>query len=138
MTNADVWTYHVLAGIIGVILSLSAFYQLMERKLSSHRQIRPGDVLSIEGARGQALDDVEQQMWIDRFNSLVYMGKSPRVREEGSKTTVHLRNGERLEIHGPTAYGKHTAYHVLRIRRRGRPVHYWLVERESSIHHPLV
>lgn len=119
-----IWTWHILAGALGVLLSLGAFYQWLERILNQYKKLVPEQVVRIVNAAGHTLTAEEQAAFIESFNRLTDMGKLslPATNyREGAE--IWLTTGERYYV---TEQGKFVE--VMRIKRNGRKMYFRLYD----------
>lgn len=131
-TTVLVWVWHILAGALGVILSLGAVYQWLERKLNRYKQIDAAHVAEVISPNGEILSDAERLAFIESFNRLTDMGKlSLPVADYRAGWEIRLTIGERYFV---VEQGKFME--VMRIRRNGRKVYFRLYDDPDRVKPP--
>jgi hypothetical protein len=124
-----VWIGHVIAGILGVLLSLSVVFQQLERVFSVHKKLNDKDIERIREA-GQDLSNEAREEFVSKYNRLIYMGKNPNLSHAhpyDAGVSVFLKSGERIQVvSGPKFY------EVKRTKKNGKPVFYRLLEKRPA------
>lgn len=123
-TTVLIWVWHILAGALGVILSLGVFYQWFDRKLNRYKKVDAIHVAEVISPNGETLPDSERLAFIASYNQLTDMGKlSLPVANYRAGWEIRLTTGERYFT---IEQGKFTE--VMRIRRNGRKVYFRLYD----------
>lgn len=95
----SIWIWHIVAGIAAVIVSLSAFYQSLEKRWSVYQKLSEHDVEHVMNDEGEILSIDTCRSFLSFYNQLVFMGKSDqKVENYDCGTQIYLNSGEKLEI----------------------------------------
>jgi hypothetical protein len=125
LSNTAIWLTHIVAGIIGVILSVSVFYQKLESAFSVHQKLSDKNVDKIVNQEGKILSREEREKFIYFYNSLVFIGRTERrAIDWENATTIHLKSGIRLQMVAGEQF-----YEVRRIQKNGKEKYFRLYEK---------
>jgi uncharacterized protein YneF (UPF0154 family) len=120
-----VWIWHIAAGLIGVLLSLSIVYKVLEARWNPHQPIDPAQVQTMTDATGNTKGPAEVRSWLQRFHQMAYLGRTEpwHVPARAPDVCIRLSSGARVEVFcdGPM-------WVVVRRTPRGRAVAYRLYE----------
>lgn len=127
---AAIWLWHIIAGIVGVLISLSVVYQKFESYLNPHRQIQIHDVAVVKDGEGCEYNGDDALEFVQRYSQSIYLGRlrPTRVKQEEDVTIV-LRTGEEVAV----AFGQ--KYHEVRKTKRNRKVIYYGLS--GDLHFPI-
>lgn len=121
----NVWIGHIIAGILGVLLSLSVVFQGLERVFAVHRKLRNEDIEKIMSETGAEMSRDERVAFVEWYNRLVYIGKNAHpIKGYDLGTSVYFHSGERIQIILGEKF-----YEVRRIRKNGKVVHFELLDK---------
>lgn len=119
------WVWHIIAGAIGTVISLSAFYQMFEKKFAVHKKISAEEVKRIVGQAGKELEGHARLEFLAFFNRLVYIGRLERTPGDyRADTVVQLKSGEQIQLAKADRF-----YEVRRVRTSGKMTCYRLFDR---------
>lgn len=123
-----VWTWHIIAGAVGVLISVGAVYQWFEKKINSYKNLPSNRVTQIIDEAGNVLSMAEQVAYITFFNSLTDMGNLPRPAAKYSQgTKITLQSGEIYQV-----VLKGQFYEVQLIKRNGKKTYFRLYDKQQE------
>jgi hypothetical protein len=124
-----VWIWHLVAGFLGVLFSVSIFYQKLESVFSVYRKLAPEEVVRMVDAAGRDMSQEEQNAFIAFYNGLSFIGKSDRWADEALDrgVRVYLRDGEELHIVNGERF-----FEVERTKRNQKKVYFKLFGTSTS------
>jgi hypothetical protein len=95
-----IWVWHIAAGLVGVLLSLSLVYRSLERRFTPHRAPDVGDVASIADSSGRTWRPEETADWLNQFRAMPYLGRIPAHEVPAGKPDIEmaLRSGEQIRV----------------------------------------
>ncbi|MBX6353931.1 MAG: hypothetical protein IRZ10_11445 [Thermoflavifilum sp.] len=129
---AGVWAWHVMAGILGVVLSLSAVYQMWEKRWHPHQPVDPAGVRRATGPGGRPFSDDEVRVWTDKLNRAPYLGGLSKwdIPKHHPDVCLILASGEQVRL-----YLVGDIWTVVRRTSRGRERAYRLLDPDGSRGH---
>ncbi|WP_029421217.1 hypothetical protein [Alicyclobacillus macrosporangiidus] len=118
------WVGHIVAGLLGTLLSVSVFYKTLERWFAVHRKLDAGRVLRILDPSGRALSQAEVEAFVLQFNEASFLG----VNRHDPATLpgawrVELEDGQTVLV----APGERFV-DVVRMGKGRKPRRYWLLD----------
>lgn len=123
------WTWHILAGAAGVLVSVGAFYQWLEQRFNSYKKLQHDAVQRIVDETGRELSDAECTKYIVFFNSLTDMGNvSLPVAQYSTGTKVYLQSREVYQV---VLQGQF--YEIRLTKRTGKRVYFRLYDKRQEV-----
>lgn len=124
----SVWVWHIVAGLVGSILSLSIFYIKLEKWLSVYRPLDEKDIERIVDENGSELSTFERKVFLTRYNQLVFIGRTTSFKDYNAGVTIYFRSGEKIQMVRGERF-----YEVRRLKRSGTAVYFRLFEKHQSL-----
>ncbi|MCL6516295.1 hypothetical protein [Alicyclobacillus sp.] len=124
MSYTASWIGHILAGLLGTLLSVSIFYKTLERWFAVHRKLDGARVKTVIDPAGRPLTPAELETFIRQFNEAPFLGVNRR--EAGPLTDawrVELTDGQTLWVASGDRFVE-----VKRVGGRGKTRRYWLLD----------
>lgn len=117
-----IWIWHVVSAVIAVLVSLSLFYQGLERRLSVYQPLREADVEEVRHPDGHVLTGEELKDSVIWYNGLTYMGRrTPTTLDYTYGHIFRLRSGEELAVIWNEPF-----FEVKRVRKKGKTFYFRL------------
>jgi hypothetical protein len=118
------WVGHIVAGLLGTLLSVSVFYKTLERWFAVHRKLDPGHVQRIVDPFGRVLSADEVEAFVRQFNEASFLG----VNRHDPATLpgawrVELEDGQTVLVSPGERF-----VDVVRMGKGRKPRRYWLLD----------
>lgn len=122
-----IWVWHIIAGLLGALFSVSIFYQRLEKAFRVYRPVAEADVVHILRADGSEMSIEERVAFVAWYNQLSFMGRSGRPCSQAVEgVRVLLKSGERLHIVKGTRF-----LEVKRTKKNQRNVCFQLFDKDG-------
>lgn len=124
----EIWVWHIFAGFLGVLFSVSIFYQKLEKAFGVYKPLKLEEVVEVVQETGEELSSVDLGRYAACYNRLAFIGRSDlRAADFSTCTMVRLQSGERLEIVQGERF-----FFVRRTKQSGKQVCFRLYEKEPD------